>query len=138
MRKHLLFLCTGNSARSQMAEGFVRQWGQEQWDVASAGLEPSTVHELAIEAMAEVGIDITQQSSKPITKDLLDAADLIITLCGDAKERCPLTPSKPRRHWPLPDPARVRGDRESQLAVFRQIRDDIQERVRKFLDEDQA
>ncbi len=138
MKKHLLFLCTGNSARSQMAEGLVRHWGSEQWDVSSAGLEPSCVHELAIASMAELGIDISEQLSKPITKERLDQADLIITLCGDAKERCPLTPGRARYHWPLPDPARVQGDREEKLDVFRQVRDELMQRVRSFLDQNES
>ena len=133
MKKNLLFLCTGNSARSQMAEGFARHWGDNEWQVASAGLEPGSVHRLAIEVMAEAGIDISHHTSKPITKELLESADIIITLCGDAKERCPLARSKPRHHWPLPDPARVTGDDEKKQAAFRQVRDELAQRIRDFL-----
>jgi len=126
----LYFICTGNSARSQMAEGFGRQILGDRYDVVSGGLEPSVVHPLAIRAMAEIGLDISGQKSRPIDPEVLRAARIAVTLCGDAEERCPVTPPQVRRlHWPLPDPARAEGSEEERLAVFRSVRDEIAARV---------
>lgn len=140
----IMFLCTGNSCRSQMAEGWARHLARQLQDtnptaqpieVFSAGLEPAGLNPRAVATMTEVGIDISQQTSKPIDPQLLTQMDIIVTLCGDAEERCPATPPSVRRlHWPLPDPARATGSQEEVMDHFRQVRDEIRERVRQLLD----
>jgi arsenate reductase len=106
-RRRLLFVCTGNSARSQMAEGFAKALGIE---AQSAGLEPSRVHPLAIQVMAERGIDISSQPSKALAEELFTDVDVVITLCGDAAERCPVLPlTVGVLNCPLPDPAKATG-----------------------------
>ena len=131
MEKPLIyFICTGNSARSQMAEGFARRLLGDRFAILSGGLEPSTVNPHAIAVMDEVGIDIRDQWSKPIDLERLWAATVVVTLCGDAEERCPITPPHViRRHWPLPDPARAAGTDAEIRAVFRAVRDEIRARV---------
>ncbi|HEY8414822.1 MAG TPA: arsenate reductase ArsC [Thermaerobacter sp.] len=132
--KRLIFLCTGNSARSQMAEGLARTLLGDGWEVHSAGLEPKGVHPLAVRAMDELGIDIRGQRSKAIDPALLRQMDLVITLCDDAAERCPATPPGVRRlHWSLPDPAAVTGSEEERLAAFRRVRDALAARIRAEL-----
>jgi len=137
MSKPLIyFLCTGNSCRSQMAEGWARHLADGRWEVASAGIAPSFVHPRAVAAMAEVGGDISGQRSKPIDPQLLRRAAVVVTLCGEAEESCPATPPGVRRlHWPLPDPARVQGDEETVRQAFRQVRDELGRRVRELLAE---
>ncbi len=126
----LLFLCTGNSCRSQMAEGFARRHAPPDQAVHSAGIAPTAIHPLAIHVMDEVGIDISVQHAKDLDAVPLDRIDHVVTLCGDAAERCPAFPGNPRRsHWPLEDPARARGTEADILAVFRSIRDEIAGRV---------
>ncbi len=126
----VLFLCTGNSCRSQMAEGFARQLGNGGYRFFSAGTEPKAVHPLAVRVMQEAGIDISRQSSKGLDRLPLDAIDQVITLCGDAAETCPTLPAKvARTHWPLADPALTTGDEEEVMKIFRQVRDDIRVRV---------
>jgi arsenate reductase len=126
----IYFICTGNSARSQMAEGFARRLLGDRFTILSGGLEPSTVNPHAIAVMAEVGIDIQNQWSKPIDLERLWAATVVVTLCGDAEERCPITPPHViRRHWPLPDPARAKGTEAQIREVFRTVRDQIRARV---------
>jgi arsenate reductase len=132
----ILFLCTGNSCRSQMAEGFARALGGEKVEVYSAGLEPAGLNPRAVAVMAEAGIDISGQTSDPIDPEILNKADLIVTLCGDARDKCPVTPQTIRReHWPLPDPAKAEGEEEEIMAVFRSVRDEIRERVAKLLED---
>jgi len=132
--KEILFLCTANSCRSQMAEGFARVLAPKNVRVYSAGTEPKTVHPLAIKVMKEVGIDILGQSSKGLEAIPLEKMDLVITLCGEAAESCPVLPKKTEHiHWPLPDPALVQGDEEVVLKIFRQVRDKIRARVEKLL-----
>ena len=121
------FLCTGNSCRSQMAEGFARKFFPE-WTVESAGLEQHGLNPKAVAVMAELGIDISAQQSTLIDPDYLNQADLVVTLCGDARDRCPVVPGV-KQHWPLPDPAKATGDEEAVLTVFRQVRDEIRRRV---------
>lgn len=131
----ILFLCTGNSCRSQMAEGFARALGRGKVEVYSAGIEPAGLNPRAVAAMAEAGIDISGHSSDPIDPEVLKNADLIVTLCGDARDRCPVTPPTVRReHWPLPDPARAEGGEDEIAAAFRAVRDEIRERVAKLLE----
>ena len=130
MKPLLYFVCTGNSARSQMAEGFARQMLGDRFEIASGGLEPSSLHPLAVRAMAEAGVDISRQYSKPIDVDRLRTAHMAVTLCGDAEERCPVTPPAVRRlHWGLPDPAKAQGGEEERLKIFRQVRDEIEARL---------
>ncbi len=130
----ILFLCTANSCRSQMAEGFARVLAPKNVRVYSAGTEPKTVHPLAIKVMKEVGIDISGQSSKGLEAIPLEKMDLAITLCGEAAESCPTLPKKTEHlHWPLPDPALAQGDEETISKTFREVRDDIRARVEKLL-----
>ena len=137
MPRKILFLCVGNSARSQMAEGFARALAGDRWEVHSAGTAPAGLNPLAVEAMAEVGIDISGHTSKVVDPEVFKSADVVVTLCGDAAESCPLTPPGVRRiHWPLPDPARAAGTREEILAAFRAVRDDIKKRVQTLLEEE--
>lgn len=132
MRARILFVCTGNSARSQMAEGLARAMGIEAF---SAGTHPKdTIHPLAIAVMAEKGIDISHHRPKPLDLEFAKTVDLIVTVCGEADAECthlPLPVSKV--HWELPDPAKVEGDEESRLTAFRQVRDEIERRLRELL-----
>lgn len=128
--KKIYFLCTGNSCRSQMAEGYARKYLNGHYEVQSAGVEVHGLNPLAVEAMAEDGVDISNQTSTLIDPAYYQSADLIITLCGDARDRCPAIPTKAKKlHWPLPDPAQASGSREEKMAVFRQVRDEIKQRV---------
>lgn len=132
--KDILFLCTANSCRSQMAEGFARKLLPENVRVHSAGTEPKAVHPLAIQVMKEVGIDISDQGSKGLERVPLEKIDLVVTLCGEAAESCPtLAHETNRLHWPLPDPALAQGDKEAVLKTFRAVRDEIRARVEKLL-----
>ena len=131
------FICTGNSARSQMAEGFGKFYAEKlekNVEIFSAGSDPAGyIHPLAVKVMAEKGIDISKQRSKSLEEIPLNQLDLIVTLCGDAAERCPAVPGTKTFHWNLPDPARAEGTEEERLKVFRQVRDEIEERVRELL-----
>ncbi len=132
-KKRVLILCTGNSARSQMAEGLLRRDGGEAFEVESAGIEASFVRPQAIEAMREVGIDISGHRSKSVEEFSGQEFDYVITVCDNAKERCPVFPGKPQRvHWSFDDPALVQGDEAAKLAVFRRVRDEIRHRLRLF------
>ena len=128
--KSILFLCTANSCRSQMAEGFARKLATQGIQIYSAGTEPKTVHPLAIKVMKEVGIDISAQRSKSLEEVPLEKISLVVTLCGEVAESCPTLAKKiERRHWPLADPALARGDEETVLKTFRNARDEIRDRV---------
>lgn len=130
----IYFLCTGNSCRSQMAEGFARQYFGQQWRIASAGIETHGLNPRAVQVMAEKGIDISQYHSKLIDIDYLNSSDLVVTLCGDARDRCPVTPpTVKKQHWPLPDPAQVQGSEAEILTVFRQVRDEIERRAQALV-----
>ncbi|MFH5810583.1 arsenate reductase (thioredoxin) [Companilactobacillus sp. FL22-1] len=134
--KKIYFLCTGNSCRSQMAEGFAKQLLGNDWQVASAGIESHGVNPLAIEAMQEVGIDISTNKSKLIDNDYLQQCQLVVTLCGDAKDRCPVTPKTVRKlHWPLADPAQAKGTKAEKMLVFRQVRDQIEAKISQLAQE---
>lgn len=125
----ILFLCTGNSCRSQMAEGFARQLLADDI-IESAGTEAHGLNPRAVQVMTEVGVDISNQRSTVIDEDRLADFDVIITLCGDAAERCPVVPGSVRKlHWPIADPASVAGPEEAILTEFRRVRDEIRERV---------
>jgi len=131
----ILFLCTGNSARSQMAEGLARALGGDRVEVWSAGIEPKGVHPLAVRAMAERGIDIARQSSKDLSAVPADP-DVVITLCDNAADRGPAFPGSVKRiHWSLPDPAAVAGSEDERMAAFRAVRSEIESRLTGFLRE---
>lgn len=135
-QKRVLFLCTGNSARSQMAEGFLKALGGSVFVVSSAGTVPVGVNPLAVKAMDEVNVDISSQTSDAVSADLLANIDLLITLCGDARENCPFVPVKvEKRHWPLEDPARAEGSEEDKLQRFRVIRNEIKGYVEELIAE---
>lgn len=131
----LLFLCTGNSCRSQMAEGFARHLAGDRAEIRSAGIEAHGKNPRAIAAMAEVGIDISAQESTRLSDEMLAGCDLVVTVCGDADEHCPVLPPDVRRvHWPLPDPAKASGSEEQLRDQFRAVRDDIAQRVRELIE----
>lgn len=133
----VLFLCTGNSCRSQMAEGFARHLGGDRIEALSAGIEAHGKNPRAIAVMAELGIDISGQESTRLTDDLLEGLDRVVTVCGHADEHCPVLPVGIRRvHWPLPDPAKATGTEEEISAEFRAVRDDICRRVEALLDQE--
>lgn len=135
-KKTLYFLCTGNACRSQMAEGFGRKYVSDKYDVLSAGIEAHGVNPQAIKAMNEVGIDISHQTSDVIDQAILNEADLVITLCGDADDHCPNTPPHTVRwHWGFDDPAKAEGTDEEKWEVFRSVRDGIEERIKAFAKE---
>ena len=130
----VLFLCTHNSARSQMAEGFLRAMAGDRFEVGSAGTEKTSVNPLAIRAMAELGIDLGGHTSKLYADVAPERWDCLITVCDDANERCPWVPgSVERMHWSFPDPSRGTGTEEERLAVFRRVRDQIRERLTDWL-----
>jgi len=138
-RKRLLFLCTGNSARSQMAEGLLRHEAGARFDVFSAGTHPSLVRPEAIAVMHEIGIDISGHRSKSVDEFLGQDLATVITVCDNAKESCPVFPGKTQRlHWPFEDPASVEGTEEERKDAFRKIRDRIHGRIMVFLGEGQA
>ncbi|RMH40775.1 MAG: arsenate reductase (thioredoxin) [Gammaproteobacteria bacterium] len=132
----VLFVCTGNSCRSQMAEGWLRALGSHVAEVQSAGIEAHGKNPRAIAVMQEAGVDISAQASTVLTDAMLAWADLVITVCGHADEHCPILPPGTRkRHWPLEDPARAQGNEAHIMAVFRQTRDDIRRRVEQLISE---
>jgi len=130
----VLILCTGNSARSQMAEGLLREMGGDRFEVASAGVAPSFIRPEAIASMREVNIDISGHTSKSVDEFINQEFDYVITVCDNAKEQCPVFPGDTRRiHWSFDDPAAAKGDEEQRLAVFRRVRDEIRQRLELFL-----
>lgn len=132
----VLFLCTGNSARSQMAEAFLRKYGAAQYDVYSAGLEPRGIHPLTRQVMAEVGLDLAGQRSKDVTEYLGKMNfGYLITVCDHAEKNCPTTflGVSNRLHWSFEDPAAFEGSAEETLAKFRQVRDQIAQRIEEWL-----
>ncbi len=135
--KHrVLFLCTGNSARSQMAEGLVNAFLGERWEAFSAGTQPTGyVHPLAVEAMAEIGVGLAGQASKHVDVYRGEAFDVVITVCDDAAQNCPVWLGKGRRlHVGFPDPAAATGTHEERLEFFRKVRDGIRERLFPLLE----
>ena len=132
-RKRVLILCTGNSARSQMAEGLLRNLAGDRFVVESAGVAPTHVRAEAVTVMRELEIDISQQRSKSIDEFLGQQFDYVITVCDNANEQCPVFPANTKRiHWSFADPADAKGDEQSRLAVFRRVRDEITEQLRRF------
>ncbi|MDQ0926396.1 arsenate reductase [Bacillus atrophaeus] len=118
-KKTIYFLCTGNSCRSQMAEGWAKKHLGDKWNVYSAGIEAHGLNPNAVKAMKEVGIDISDQTSDIIDPDILNNADLVVTLCGDAADKCPMTPPHVKReHWGFDDPAKAQGTEEEKMGVF--------------------
>jgi arsenate reductase len=133
-RSRVLFLCTHNSARSQMAEGLLRHVAGDRFEAMSAGTEATRVRPLAVRAMEELGIDISGQESKTLNRYLQESFDYVITVCDDANEACPFFPGAANRlHWSFEDPSRVEGSEEERLAVFRAVRDRIRERIKDDL-----
>jgi arsenate reductase len=133
---HVLFLCTGNSCRSQMAEGWARKFAPANIQVQSAGIEAHGKNPRAIAVMAEAGVDISNQESTKLVSSMLAWADVVVTVCGHADEHCPVLPPNVHKiHWPLNDPAKATGTEEEIMAVFRDSRDDIRQRVQTLLSE---
>ena len=129
-KERVLFLCTHNSARSQMAEGLVRHLAGERFDAHSAGTEATHVRPLAIRAMAELGVDISGQESETLEGYLDQPFDYVVTVCADANEACPHFPNARRRlHWSLPDPSGATGTEEDRMEVFRSVRDELRARI---------
>jgi len=137
---HLLFLCTGNSCRSQMAEGWARELGKQYGDdwlqVESAGIESHGKNPRAIAVMQDAMLDISAQESTTVTDEMLEQADLVVSVCGHADEHCPVLPAGTRKiHWPLDDPAKAEGTEEEIIKVFMASRDDIRRRVNELLND---
>jgi arsenate reductase len=132
-KKRVLILCTGNSARSQMAEGLLRHDAGDRFEVFSAGVEPTEVRPLAIKAMQEVGVDISKQRSKSTDEFTGEHFDYVITVCDNANQRCPIYPGRAERiHWSIEDPAAAQGTNEEQLDVFRRVRDELRGKLRNL------
>jgi arsenate reductase len=132
-RKRVLILCTGNSARSQMAEGLLRHLAGDRFEVASAGVSPTHVRPEAITAMREIGIDISDHHSKSVDEFADQGFDYVITVCDNANEQCPVFPGKTERiHWSFEDPAAAEGEENARLDVYRRVRDEILQRLRVF------
>ena len=133
-KARILFLCTHNSARSQMAEGLLRHLAGDRVEAHSAGTEATHVRPLAIRAMDEIGVDISGQKSKTLERYLGEPFDYVITVCDDANEACPFFPgARKRLHWSFEDPARAKGSEEERLVIFRKVRDAIRERIEQGL-----
>jgi arsenate reductase len=134
--KRILILCTGNSARSQMAEGLLRHGAGDRYDVQSAGTKPSSVRPEAIEVMNEVGLDIAGQRSKSVDEFAKEEFDYIITVCDNARQNCPVFPGSGHYiHWSIDDPAAAQGSDEERKRSFRRTRDDLAARIKAFLAE---
>lgn len=135
MKRRILFLCTGNSARSQMAEGWLRHLAGDTFDVFSAGTHPVGLNPAAVEAMREVDIDLTSHRSKAVTEFAGQLFDYVVTVCDRAKDTCPLWLGQTRMvHWSFDDPAAVTGTSENQHQTFRRVRDEICEAIRRWLE----
>jgi len=134
-KERVLFLCTGNSARSQMAEALLRKMAGDRFEVHSAGLDPSVIHPMTIQVLQEIGIDASGQYAKPLTTYLGKVHfSYLITVCSKAEQRCPIFPGIGQRlHWPFDDPAAFEGSEQDKLEFFRQVRDQIEIRIRQWL-----
>ncbi|HHJ35608.1 MAG TPA: arsenate reductase (thioredoxin) [Gammaproteobacteria bacterium] len=131
---NILFLCTGNSCRSQIAEGWARKYGGSSFDVQSAGIESHGKNPRAITVMKETGVDISNQESTIVSDAMLENADLVVTVCGHADEHCPVLPAGTNKeHWPLEDPAKATGSEQEIMNQFRASCDDIEQRVKDLL-----
>jgi arsenate reductase len=133
MKKRVLFLCTGNSARSQMAEGLLRHIAGDRYEVFSAGTNARGLHPLSVEAMRDLNIDIASQTSKDVSAFRDQKFDYVITVCDRAKQSCPVFPGAAPIHWGFDDPAEMAGSREAQLKTFQRVRDEILSRIRLFV-----
>ena len=132
-KKHVLILCTGNSARSQMAEGLLRHRAGDRFNVESAGTKPSRVRPEAIQVMKELGVDISAQRTKHVDEFSDQSFDYVLTVCDSAKEICPIFPGAPRRlHWSFPDPAVVEGSEQERVDAFRAVRDSLDATLAEF------
>lgn len=136
-KPRVLFLCIGNSARSQMAEAFLKKYAGDQFEVHSAGLEPEEINPYTIKVLEEIGIDTNQQYAKPLSKYLGNTHfSYLITVCSKAEERCPIFPGMGQRiHWPFENPAAFEGTDEEKTEKFREIRDQIEEKIQEWLAE---
>jgi arsenate reductase len=136
-KPRVLFLCTGNSARSQMAEGWLRHLAGDHFEVHSAGLEPKGIHPLTIKVMEEAGVDMSSHHSKPLSEYLGKLHfGYMVTVCNNAEERCPVFPGMGARlHWPFEDPAAFEGSEYVKLEKFRQVRDEIRARITTWLEQ---
>ena len=135
--KRALILCTGNSCRSQMAEALWNRLGEGRWEAVSAGSNPAGyVHPLAVRAVSEIGLDLSAAESKHLDRFKDEAFDVVVTVCDNAREACPVFPGATQvLHWPFPDPAHATGTEKEQMAVFRTVRDSIADRIRTWLAE---
>ena len=132
MKQRVLILCTANSARSQMAEGLLRHYASDQYEVFSAGTNPVGLNPLAVQAMREIGVDISQQRSKNVAEFLGMSIPYVITVCDRAKESCPIFPGTIQSlHWSFDDPAEAQGTAEDKLSVFRRVRNEIAEQIKQ-------
>lgn len=136
-KKLIYFLCTGNSCRSQIADGFLKALGSDKYEVKSAGLESHGLNPRAVQVMKEAGVDISTHTSDVIDPDILNKADYVITLCGHADEHCPVIANKNvvKWHWGFDDPAKATGTEEEIMAKFREVRDAIKARMETFVRE---
>lgn len=136
-KKLVYFLCTGNSCRSQMADGFLKALGNDKYEVKSAGLEAHGLNPRAVQVMKEVGVDISHHTSDVIDLEILKKADYIITLCGHANDNCPVVRNDKaeRWHWGFDDPAKAIGTEEEIIAKFYEVRDTIKNRIERFVKE---
>lgn len=134
-KSRVLFLCTGNSARSQMSEALLRKMAGDRFEVHSAGLEPTVIHPMTVKVLEEIGIDTRDQYAKPLTEYLGKVHfSYLVTVCGNAEERCPIFPGMGQRlHWPFEDPAAFAGSEEEKLDFFRSIRDQIQTKIQQWI-----
>lgn len=134
MKKKVLILCTGNSCRSQMAEGFLKYFGSDKFEVFSAGIKPTQINSLTIKVMSEKDVDISFQRSKSVQEYIGQKFDYLITVCNNAKKTCPMFPGQYKKiHWDIEDPADVKGSEEEKLSFFRKIRDEIKTRCLYFM-----
>ncbi len=130
----VLFLCTGNSCRSQMAEGWLKHLGGEAFEVYSAGIVAHGKNPRAIAVMAEAGVDISAQESEQLDPEILKSLDLLVTVCGNADATCPVVPvSCEKQHWPFDDPAKASGTETEIMQAFQRVRDQIRDRIRLFV-----
>lgn len=138
-KKLVYFLCTGNSCRSQIADGFLSTLGGELYEVKSAGLEAHGLNPRAVQVMKEAGVDISSNKSDVINPEILNRATYVITLCGHADEHCPVisNPNVVKWHWGFEDPAKATGTEEEIMVQFRNVRDSIKARIEKFVNEGQ-
>ena len=134
VKKRVLFLCTHNSCRSQMAEGLLKNFAGDKFEVYSAGVNPTSVHPLAKKVMKEIGIDISGQQSKSVDEFLDKEFDYVITVCDNARQTCPFFPGNHELlHWSLEDPAIALGSEEERLLMFRKIRDQVRDHIQRLI-----